>query len=706
MKKQMMLVAMGLAVSVASAVTDVSGWKRLEHGTASFNHVLDPDLDDPTFRLPDGKNKVWKISREGSIDAAYGFNQRGIGIVRAASETNAYSISAQWVKTLKPNTRYEFGCKVKAADSDGRTSASLGLEGLAVPVYKAWSGNFDWTDCKVEFTTTEKNDPLAIVLFIRKGRWCTAMYDNFYVREVGGEYVVGLYNPFGRVDAEWPKLKFGANVIGDISYPGHEAARLIAIVRMKDAAGKTAFEGEVPVKGTRFSVDPAGVKDGVYDLTVTLADAANRLVLTEETGIRVQIGTPDVPKPARGAVTIDRFGRTLVDGKPFMPIAMYMGNVSLYEMDWLKASDFNSILSYSGFGTRIRQTKKRTAAEQLREDLDFLDRAGLKIILGSKSFFPKFDADVGSLMKEWGFEKGKTDYETFLAHCTESIKDHPALLGYYITDELPPERYRELMVRRTTHNRVDPWHPTTGVYFRLAEMASYTGVTETPSIDFYPISGTEEQSQRLVVNSMDVANAIWADEENGQMPFWATLQMFSWGGSNRDRNKRYRMPTERESIAMVFMSAIGGAKGFIWYYFTDICHVQADTPAVKFPRFEENWRTFREVAHETKLLEPFVLSTKPGPKVTVKEVKGHVRARAFVDDEYGRLRVLVACEGPGESEAEIEVEGEKTLLAKFANTVAERTKDGRTVYRFKGKGVDCDLLQRWPELEFNKDLEK
>lgn len=91
-------------------------------------------------------------------------------------------------------------------------------------------------------------------------------------------------------------------------------------------------------------------------------------------------------------------------------------------------------------------------------------------------------------------------------------------------------------------------------------------------------------------------------------------------------------------------------------------------------------------------------------KVTVKEVKGHVRARAFVDDEYGRLRVLVACEGPGESEAEIEVEGEKTLLAKFANTVAERTKDGRTIYRFKGKGVDCDLLQRWPELEFNKDL--
>ena len=167
------------------------------------------------------------------------------------------------------------------------------------------------------------------------------------------------------------------------------------------------------------------------------------------------------------------------------------------------------------------------------------------------------------------------------------------------------------------------------------------------------------------------------------------------------------MPTENESVAMGFMSAIGGAKGFIWYYLFDICHAQSSDPQQRFSRFEANWKVFSNAARELQSLEPFILSTTPAPKVTVKDVKGRTRARAFVDDEYGRIRVLIACEGPGESEAEITVEGPNTdgLVAKFDRTHRE-TKDGRTVYRFKGTDVDCDLLQRWPEIEFNRDLRK
>lgn len=704
----LLLIVLLLGVAAPGGEKGFDGWKRLEKGTVSFNHVKDPDFDDPTFRKPDGGSEAWCLSGEAKIGPEFGFNQRGCAIVRPAEETNRYTVSFQTVKTLKPLTRYEFGCKVKATGSDGRTSVAVGLEGLTVPIYKAWSGNIDWTDYRCEFTTKDgTNNAVSVLMFVRKGRWCNAMYDNFYIREVGGEYVVGLLNPFGRVTAEDPDLLFAVNTIGAVSYEGCDRANVFARVTVTSAAGATLLDEEAKVTSGRFSITAAGkLPRGVYSARAVVFDKANKLVLAEEKAIRVQSGEPDVPRPVRGAATFDRHGRMIVDGKPFMPLAVYVGGVALYEIDWFRHSDFNTFLAYSGFLTKVRQTKAKPGRDAMIEDLDFIDEAGLKIILSASTFFPKYDGPTTkTILKDWGLDGKGLDYDEAIACMTEEVRSHPAVLGYYITDELPPERYGELLRRRETFNRVDPWHPTTGVYFRLAELAAYTGTADAPSIDFYPISGKgKPQSQRLVSESMDAANACWARQDTGAMPFWATLQMFSWKGGNPDENSSYRMPTLRESIAMAYMSAIGGAKGFIWYYFFDICHATGRTAEEKFPRFERNWAVFREVAHEMKLLEPFIMSAKPAPKVSVKDIKGRTRARAFVDDEYGRLRVLVSCDGPGDSEAEITVEGENGLLSKFENTKAEKSAGGRTVYRFKGRDVDCDLLQRWPEAEFNKRL--
>lgn len=701
--KRLVLCAV-VCTAVAAGAAEFDGWTRLEKGAAAFNYVRDPDFDDATF-MKDGRNTAWSLMDEAHIGAEYGFNQRGVAIVRPAGETNKYSVSYQMIKGLKPRTRYTFGCKYKVTGSDGRTSMGVGIEGLTVPVYFAVSGNHDWTDYKTEFVTTDKPQSVSIVLFVRKGRWCTAMYDNFYIREVGGEYLTGMLNTYNRVTDDEPDMIFALNTIGEVVYPGSEKAKNVGFVVVKDKTGKIVLEKRVPITGRRFTVSGKDLAKGDYTLNVTVADVENKLVLTSE-DLNLQVGVP-AGAPKRGVVTFDKLGRTLVDGKPFLPLAVYVGGTAAYQNEWFARSPFNTYLAYSGFWSKVNQSKYK-GKEALREALDLIDKAGKKIILSSATFFPKYDRTVGALMSEWGFKKGETDYDTFLAHCTESIKDHPALLGYYITDELPPERYRELIARRNMYNRVDPFHPTTGVYFRLAELANYTAVSDAPSIDFYPISGKgKPQSQKLVTESMDMANEVWARPDNGQMPFWATLQMFSWGGSNPDTNKNYRMPTENESVAMAFMSAIGGAKGFIWYYLFDICHAQSPDPQLRFSRFEANWKTFCNAAQEIKNLEPFILSTTPAPKVTVKDVKGRTRARAFVDDEYGRIRVLIACDGPGQSEAEITVDGPNTdaLVAKFNRTQRE-TKDGRTIYRFKGNDVDCDLLQRWPEIEFNKDLRK
>ena len=704
---------------LTSLAIDLSGYKQLNQGMSSDNHVRDPSFDDPLFRRPGLKwdEQAWHISSsECVISADHGFSQRGLGIVR--SNTNAYTVQFQQIRTLKPNTRYVCGFKVRVTDAkyQERASACFGLEGDTTPIYKTLRGNTKgWEDFSQEFSTGPKtNGTYTVCLFVTKGNGntCVASYDDFYVREAGGEYRVGVLNPYGRVDGDWDKLVCGANTIGSVKYPGQEKADLAAVVevRSKSEKGKGSRATFVaPIRNDRFEVDMKDAKlaDGEYDARVLVIDRANKLILGKEKDLRVEIGLPwkTKKKPPRGAVTIDKYGRTLVDGKPFMPIGLYTGGItSFWEQEYFKTSPFNTLLCYHSFFYRLGVSKKR-GTEGLRELMDVMDANGMKLLISSSTFFPKFDRWLPGIKKEYGDSWSNSTHEAFLEMAANGVKDHPALLGYYITDELPPERYKELVARRALFNRIDPYHPTTGVYFKLGEIAAYTGTQDAPSIDFYPITGLGPQNQSLIDDSMIAANKTWTHPETGAMPFWATLQLFSWGdgGNNPDKNKTYRMPTEHEQRAMALLSAIGGAKGFIYYYFHDICYGTYTKREDWMPRFLENWRTISRALETVKELEPFILSTTPAPKVTVKNVKGVVRARAFVDDEYGRIRVLVSALGPGESEAEITVEGENALHTQFGRT--KHVGDAKScTYLFKGTDVDCDVLQRWTERELEKDL--
>ena len=84
------------------------------------------------------------------------------------------------------------------------------------------------------------NGTYTICLFVTKGNGntCVASYDDFYVREAGGEYRVGVLNPYGRVDGDWDKLVCGANTIGSVKYPGQDKADLAAVVEVKSKSEK------------------------------------------------------------------------------------------------------------------------------------------------------------------------------------------------------------------------------------------------------------------------------------------------------------------------------------------------------------------------------------------------------------------------------------------------------------------------------------
>ena len=691
------LACCALQLSGASA-HPLQGYRNIQKNFSGENLIQNPSFDAPQGSPGAG---AWRLNaREAQISVEGGYSQRGALIRR--TDPAVYTVSFQTVSRLKPNTRYILGCRIRVRNSDGRTSAVFGVEG-AVTKYQAYAGNFDWKECKTEFTSSGKeNARYNIIFFYKKGRTGEASFDDFYLREAGGEYFSGILNPWNRISGTERKIHFTATAVGELQYEQSAAPEIRCLAEIRGAKGEILLSESRPLKNGRFTVDGERLPDGEYKVDVTVYDRANRVILGKTEGLRLVAGEPDRKKP-KGSVSIDKYGRTLVDGKPFLPVGLYIGSVGrMYDIRAFADSPFNCVLLYSGYMGYLRGNPER-GAKGVRAAMDMLDKYGLKMIFGVPFVYPGYDRGLEDQKQFWG-GKGISRDE-FLGNVVDAVRDHPALLAWYITDELPPQRYRELVQVRNLINRKDPHHPTCGVYFQIHELAAYSATQDVPNIDFYPIAGKKPQTQKLISESMEKARQVWSHPETGEMPLWATPQLFSWGGDNPDTNPNYRFPTENELRAMSLLSAIGGAKGFIFYYYHCILYGVGKTLDEKFIRFMPLWKTACNIAGELRELEPFLLSTAPAPKVTVRNIRGITHARAFVEETYGRIRLLVSCEGPGDAEAEITVEGIPTgtrneLRSRFGKT--KRLSNAK--YLFKGKDVDCDILQRWPEYEFDKEI--
>ena len=137
-------------------------------------------------------------------------------------------------------------------------------------------------------------------------------------------------------------------------------------------------------------------------------------------------------------------------------------------------------------------------------------------------------------------------------------------------------------------------------------------------------------------------------------------------------------------LAIVLREVIAGAKGFIFYSYFDLRPGRG--PDSK--QFERRWPEVCRVASILKSLEPFILSTAAGPAVTIEPRRGEVRARCLAD-QAGRHRLLVTGNGPGRSEALLELPEE---FGSFQSTTGNTENLGGGRYRFAGENISCDWL--------------
>ena len=612
--------------------------------------------------------KGWNTRDTGVIDPTGGRNgTSALKIVRV--NPKEYKMVSQTFK-LKPNKFYRFGVWVKTenvkAFKGGGAGFCLEFTGPGENGKRKYmSGNFisgisgtkDWTFISAAKRVPKKADTASITLYLWKGATGTAWYDDVFLIEKGTNlwtaYTLSPYNM--PIDSKCTIIMFYDNK------PIMKRAAHGALY------GQLYFEKlnktfAVKIKNNRAVFDLKGLPNGNYNTKFYCLDTVKKIALYSKT-IPITISKT----PLKRKVVLDNRGRTLVDGKPFLPIGVFTAGLSKKDIDILSTGGINCALPYGSMSLRFAN-KKRSIKNTL-EVLDYCTEKDVKIIFSGK--------DIGSntryAVNKWYGIKGQ---DAIVREVIKAFKNHPAILAWYINDEQPVSEVPRLTKMRQLYNKLDPEHPTYGLDYKFESLPMCGPTADIFGIDHYPVE--KEKPYSLIKNEYAMKQL-----KKLALPMWVVPQMMNMGAfytkNKKECAEKFRNPSEDEMRSMVLLEAIYGAKGFIFYHYNYL-------KSWKLPKdnFQKEWPNFCKVVKTLHNLKPFILSDKDLEKIKLNEVTGQVRACRMIDNS-GNKAVLLVNIGPGNAKASFKLK--EKYKSKYGKTTFANNK-----YTFEGRGISSDIL--------------
>lgn len=363
--------------------------------------------------------------------------------------------------------------------------------------------------------------------------------------------------------------------------------------------------------------------------------------------------------PQANEVKIDHLtGGLIVDGLPTYPFGAYCFNPPAELAEQEAAMAFTHLAPYrrSDFNTEGAEAEMMAA-------LDRCAQIGIRVHYDVRKI-----ASMSDTPEKWALLKREV----------EAVRNHPALLCWYINDEpelhpddSPPERMAETyrFIRA-----LDPYHPCTMVFARRDAADSYADGMDIVMADPYPIP---HQPPAVVARATDEM----VEMMGARMPVWIVPQAFGGGEGWR------REPTADEAKLMTYLAAIHGAKG-IQYFMRVLPNVRPMTPAL--------WAACRQLGAEFEELSPELLSGQPQPMVTVQPET--VDAAAWRSDRA--ILVLVANTSKTPVNTTVKVAGlaDQTATVLFENRAVDVV-DGTLAEPLSSYGVRAYRIELQPPAE-------
>ena len=618
-----------------------------------------------------GRSSTRALYFERTDKADKAFTYQKINVVPGAK----YKFSA-WMRYLRPE-----------GDSKG---ATLGME------FYDETGKFikatyppglisaqDWTKVEGSAVVPDNATSARFVLMIRKEQIGEAWFEDVELKLDEPVIQLNLISPaISTITPQSGLVRF--NVYCEDPALRKRSDELTLRVEAT-AGGNTLKTVTSPVSAMRAEADLSGLPVGEAEVKLTLLDPKNNRTLLEKT-VPLTVAPADRPVPAN-ACLIDAQGRAIVNGKPYLPVGLYIDNFIKEDLDRIGASPFNCIMPYHVMVGRFDKTQQPTI-ESIRECLDYSHEKGLKVLFGTQWAHE----GIRNALTYWMGAQGDT---AVITKVVEIFKDHHALLAWYLCDELPVSMKDRLEKRRALVNRLDPFHPTWSVFYQNDDLPFYGDGQDVIGVDNYPVKFADNVQMKIVAKQMDAVDLTG-------LPTWVVPQAHNMGtfeAKDAEDAKRFLDPTEDQMLSMSLYMAARGAKGFIFYagnllamteevFYAPNRNRIKDAPAPQADAdYARRWAELSRVGGVLRGFEPFLLADKPAPEVKLEVEKGEVVAREFRDAE-GNVRILIAGVGPGESQAVITTTAPMPLTSSNGKTVAL----GDNKYRFTGKDICSDIL--------------
>ena len=424
----------------------------------------------------------------------------------------------------------------------------------------------------------------------------------------------------------------------------------------------------VEIDGKKFFVEPdadgnaAGtfgdLPEGTHTGKLFLLDMKEKTIVAKN-DFTVLRGKTE--QAAAGGATLDKYGRVLVDGKPFLPVGIYCTWIRTEEnLKRIADGGFNFVLTYTPVALNIQKEKNSLSElsyggkpphhgteewkRETRASLDIIARHGLKLM--------NFPAD--------------------------DLFRHDVLLAAYTADERPVTMLPELKQTRLKYAEKFPGYPVVALTDKMSDYIAYAQAADILGIDPYPIRDDKTKSMTLVRDCL-------LEASRTGIPIMMAPQAFHHGAHSNHPYTTYRYPTEEEIRSMTLLAAIYGCKWFCFYSYTTIWERQEKKDPGSAPGF---WLAVTASAKMLRALAPWILSLEKAPEVKVEnKAQSIVDVKAMVHD--GKCRVLVAASGPGKAEAILSIPGKTGLKSRYNRT--RELGDGR--YLFSGNNITSDILE-------------
>ena len=670
---------------------DLSGYSK---GNLSLPPT--PKITNPAFE--DGKTG-WILPKGFRVVRSEGLNGTS-ALFYERTNPKEYKYAKTKVK-LQAGARYRFSGWVKCENvSKGRWGATICLEfakngkWLSGRYPNGLHGTKDWTYIESSVAVPENADSCSLILVL--GPKCTGKvwFDDVTIRPDAPRIEMDVVYPAFRIIT--PK-----NGLIRVNVYNEDTSINERDLKVRFEAGKKSVTASL--KKHVAKADMSGLPVGPVPLKLSLLDTRRKLILAEST-CDLTCALADLPAP-ENACLIDKYGRAIVNGKPYMPVGLYMYTVNKEDLDRIAESPFNCVIPQQSMHLKLLEKDDmiiprpqykgilrdciimyKYSPETIWEALDYCHKKGLKVIFSMQGAPYKGSKNAAST--RWN---GITGTEEIVKAIINKYKSHPALLGWFTVDEKPASMIEILNARRKLINQLDPFHPTWGVHYKPAELRSYTSACDIIGTDYYPILRKTSRDMNGIANTMDALDA------TGLQGYWVVLQLFNWGVYNAGGDpgkfkKDFADPSEKQMRAMTILAALRGAKGFTYYSYNDLKRPANPNrfigkPPYTMEYFERRWKKAKRIAQMLRDLEPFILSIEKAPGLKIKQEKGTVQAREF-RDKNGNIRILIAGIGPGEASAVITTTAPMPLKSVYGNCKAL----GNNRYRFVGENICSDIL--------------